>query len=249
MGTLSQYINLSDGVSGPLKRMSDMANAAVNRMERLGRAATVSETQLAAMNRPVAAINQVTTAVTASTTEIASGAANVDRAVTNMARNVSAATAAAKAEINSVRITPASAPIGPRISTPMPTPVPVPLPNASAQGFFARIAAGADSAAASIQRIIPASASAGAALSGMGEKALGIFGSIKSSITGIASMMAGMFAIGSVVSIIQQAREAAAGQAQADLKLNVIMRQRMGATADVVNSIRELIGAQQSLGV
>lgn len=115
MATLSQYINLSDGVTGPLKRMSDMANAAVGRMERLGRAATVSETQLARMSQPVAAINQVTTAVTASTAEITNGAANVDRAVTNMARNVSTATAAAKAEMNSVRITPVSAPIGPRI--------------------------------------------------------------------------------------------------------------------------------------
>lgn len=244
MATLSQYINLSDGVTGPLKRMSDMANAAVGRMERLGRAATVSETQLARMSQPVAAINQVATAVTASTIEITNGASNVDRAVTNMAHNVSTATAAAKAEMSSVRITPVSA----TQSAPTIKPVTVPEPAVNT-GVFSRIAAGAESAAAHIQRIAPASASAESALTGLGEKALGVFGSIKASIAGILSMMAGMFAIGSVVSIIQQAREAAAGQAQAELKLDVIMRQRMGANTDMVNSIKQLIASQEELGV
>lgn len=169
MAALSQYISLNDGVSGPLKKMTDAASAAVNRMEHLGRAATSTESALSTMGAPAAAMTRVSVA---------------------------------------------------------------------ASGMVAKI-----------EEVIPAAASARGAVEALGSKASGIFGSIKSSIGSLAGMFAGMFAISSLTSTMQQAKDAAAAQAQADLKLTVIMRQRMGANADMVNSIKQLIGEQQSLGV
>jgi len=169
MATLSQYISLNDGVSGPLKKMTDAASAAVNRMEHLGRAATSTESALSTMGAPAAAMTRVSVA--------------------------------------------------------------------------------ASGMAAKIEEIIPAAASAREAMEALGSKASGIFGSIKSSIGSLIGMFAGMFAISSLTSTMQQAKDAAAAQAQADLKLTVIMRQRMGANGDMVNSIKQLIGEQQSLGV
>lgn len=107
----------------------------------------------------------------------------------------------------------------------------------------------AGNASARIESIVPAAASARSAINSIGGMASGVFSSLKASLISMGSMFAGIFAIGSLASMMTQAKDAAAAQGQADLKLMVIMRQRMGANSEMVSSIQNLIAAQQGLGV
>ena len=112
-----------------------------------------------------------------------------------------------------------------------------------------RVSAAASSAAARIESIVPAAASARGAINYLGGAASGVLSGMKASLMGLLSMFGGLFALGSLTSIMTQAKDAAAAQGQADLKLMVIMRQRMGANNEMVSSIQNLIAAQQGLGV
>lgn len=112
-----------------------------------------------------------------------------------------------------------------------------------------RVSAAASSAAARIESIVPAAASARGAINYLGGAASGVLSGMKASLMGLLSMFGGLFALGSLTSIMTQAKDAAAAQGQADLKLMVIMRQRMGANNEMVSSIQNIIAAQQGLGV
>ncbi len=170
MASISQYISLSDGVSGPLRKMAQAADVTVNRMQRLTNVSSASEARLARLG---------------------------DSGYTALA---------------TVR-------------------------NAAAN------------AVSSVAQIIPVAENSGNAFTYMGNKARGALNGIKASAAGLASMFGSMFAIGSVMSLVQRSMAAAAELGGAELRLKTIMQQRMGATDDTVNSIKNLIGEEQKAGV
>ena len=170
MASISQYISLSDGVSGPLRKMAQAADVTVNRMQRLTNVSSASEARLARLG---------------------------DSGYTALA---------------TVR-------------------------NAAAN------------AVSSVAQIIPVAENSGNAFTYMGNKARGALNGIKASAAGLASMFGSMFAIGSVMSLVQRSMAAAAELGGAELRLKTIMQQRMGATDDMVNSIKNLIGEEQKAGV
>lgn len=170
MASISQYISLSDGVSGPLRKMAQAADIAVNKMQRLTNVSTEAEARTARM-------------------------AN------------------------------------------------------SASSAMATIRNSASNAVASIAQIIPVAENSGNAFTYMGNKARSAFTGVKASISGLTSMFGSLFAIGSLTSLIQRSMAAAGELGGAELRLKTIMQQRMGATNDMVNSIKNLIGEEQRLGV
>lgn len=112
-----------------------------------------------------------------------------------------------------------------------------------------RVSVAASAAATHIEAMVPAAASAQNAVGAIGNKITNMAGRVKTSIGSMVGMFTGMFALGSLTSIMNQAKDAAAAQGQADLKLMVIMRQRMGANTDMIASIKDLMAAQQGIGV
>ena len=170
MASISQYISLSDGVSGPLRKMAQAADVTVNRMQRLTNVSSASEARLARLGN-------------------------------------------------------------------------------SGYTALATVRNAAANAVSSVAQIIPVAENSGNAFTYMGNKARGALNGIKASAAGLASMFGSMFAIGSVMSLVQRSMAAAAELGGAELRLKTIMQQRMGATDDMVNSIKNLIGEEQKAGV
>ena len=170
MASISQYISLSDGVSGPLRKMAQAADITVNRMQRLTNVSSASEARLARLGN-------------------------------------------------------------------------------SGYTALATVRNAAANAVSSVAQIIPVAENSGNAFTYMGNKARGALNGIKASATGLVSMFGSMFAIGSVMSMVQRSMAAAAELGGAELRLKTIMQQRMGATDDMVNSIKNLIGEEQKAGV
>lgn len=170
MASISQYISLSDGVSGPLRKMAQAADITVNRMQRLTNVSSASEARLARLGN-------------------------------------------------------------------------------SGYTALATVRNAAANAVSSVAQIIPVAENSGNAFTYMGNKARGALNGIKASAAGLVSMFGSMFAIGSVMSMVQRSMAAAAELGGAELRLKTIMQQRMGATDDTVNSIKNLIGEEQKAGV
>ena len=170
MASISQYISLSDGVSGPLRKMAQAADVTVNRMQRLTNVSSASEARLARLGN-------------------------------------------------------------------------------SGYTALATVRNAAANAVSSVAQIIPVAENSGNAFTYMGNKARGALNGIKASAAGLVSMFGSMFAIGSVMSLVQRSMAAAAELGGAELRLKTIMQQRMGATDDMVNSIKNLIGEEQKVGV
>ena len=83
-----------------------------------------------------------------------------------------------------------------------------------------------------------------------GTKAIGNgLGSLKSSLKSLAKVAAAAFSVKLIKDYTLAAKEAYTAQEQAEVKLITIMRQRMNATDEVIDSIKELAAEQQKLGV
>lgn len=72
---------------------------------------------------------------------------------------------------------------------------------------------------------------------------------LKRGVVGVAAAVTSYLGVRSLISASNGAAEAAKTQLEAETKLTVIMKQRMGATNDVVKSVVELAAAQEQLGV
>lgn len=170
MATLKQAIELADGVSGPLAKISNAAATATNKMQNLGRASNIAE-----------------------------------RAMTTFS--------AVKAD-----------PLG-------------------------MAASAAENVSQKIRGILPASTAAGSGLETLGAKASSIFATMKANVRGLLMSLGPLFAFGTLTGIMNQALAATGAQSQAELKLKTVMGQRMGANAEMVQSINDVIGAQLKMGV
>lgn len=170
MASISQYISLSDGVSGPLRKMAQAADVTVNRMQRLTNVSSASEARLARLGN-------------------------------------------------------------------------------SGYTALATVRNAAANAVSSVAQIIPVAENSGNAFTYMGNKARGALNGIKASVSGLASMFGALFAIDGLTTFVQKSMAAAAELGGAELRLKTIMQQRMGATDDMVNSIKNLIGEEQKVGV
>ncbi|BBI32489.1 phage tail tape measure protein [Cohnella abietis] len=73
--------------------------------------------------------------------------------------------------------------------------------------------------------------------------------SLRNGIAGAATAIAGYLSVRSLISYANSSAAAAKTQLEAEAKLSVIMRQRMGATNDVITSVKDLADAQEKLGV
>lgn len=255
MSTISQYISLSDGVSGPLQRMAQYASAAVQRMENIGRAAMGIESKAQGINASAAAVDRVSMAA-------ASAAAHVETIAPSAASSASAVQRASNQMSDALnRVSRAGSPI--KMALPNPSSVVGKMGGAAppirtsiqvagldrASMSLGKISSAASGAVERIEALVPGAAAARGAIGSLGSGAAGVFSSLKASLISMGSMFAGIFAIGSLTSMMTRAKDAAAAQGQADLKLMVIMRQRMGANSEMVSSIQNLIAAQQGLGV
>lgn len=77
----------------------------------------------------------------------------------------------------------------------------------------------------------------------------GLLGGIKSSLAGITSALGAAFNVSAVVSYAKAAKEAYNVQLEGETKLETIMKQRMNATDDMTESIKEFTAQQQELGI
>jgi len=166
MATITQVLNLSDGVSGPLAKISTMASNAAGKVE------TLSERLIGVRTSGNAA---------------ASAATGV--------RGIGTAAGVAATEVEAA--------------------------GARATGVF----------------------------SAMQTRAAGMVASIKAQAMSLAGMFTAFFAMDTLSGMMSKAMTAAGALAGAELKLKVIMQQRAGATMEDIDAVKQLIGAQQSLGV
>lgn len=166
MATITQVLNLSDGVSGPLAKISTMASNAAGKVE------TLSERLIGVRTSGNAAASAAT------------GVREIGTA---------AGVAATEVEAAGVRAT----------------------------GVF----------------------------SAMRTRAAGMVASIKAQAMSLAGMFTAFFAMDTLSGMMNKAMTAAGALAGAELKLKVIMQQRAGATMEDIDAVKQLIGAQQSLGV
>lgn len=74
-------------------------------------------------------------------------------------------------------------------------------------------------------------------------------GGVNSQLKGLARSLAAAFSVKMVSDFVKSSQEAFAIQEQQEVKLTTIMRQRMGATDDVIDSVKQLASEQQALGV
>ena len=74
-------------------------------------------------------------------------------------------------------------------------------------------------------------------------------GGLTSSLKGLAGVAAAAFSIKQVVDFAKASKEAYNTQMEAEVKLETIMKQRMNATDDVIQSVKDLASEQQKLGV
>lgn len=72
---------------------------------------------------------------------------------------------------------------------------------------------------------------------------------VKTSLKSLAKVAAAAFSVRMAANYAKAAKEAYNVQVEAETKLATIMKQRMGATDDVIDSIKELASEQQKLGV
>jgi hypothetical protein len=79
-----------------------------------------------------------------------------------------------------------------------------------------------------------------------GKKQLGSF---SKSIGKIGGLMAGAFAVGKVMQFGREAEAAYKIQAEAEIKLETVMRQRIKASDEEIESIKKMASAQQELGI
>lgn len=94
-----------------------------------------------------------------------------------------------------------------------------------------------------------AGARATGVFSAMRTRAAGMVASIKAQAMSLAGMFTAFFAMDTLSGMMNKAMTAAGALAGAELKLKVIMQQRAGATMEDIDAVKQLIGAQQSLGV
>lgn len=94
-----------------------------------------------------------------------------------------------------------------------------------------------------------AGARATGVFSTMRTRAAGMVASIKAQAMSLAGMFTAFFAMDTLSGMMNKAMTAAGALAGAELKLKVIMQQRAGATMEDIDAVKQLIGAQQSLGV
>lgn len=94
-----------------------------------------------------------------------------------------------------------------------------------------------------------AGARATGVFSAMRTRAAGMVASIKAQAMSLAGMFTAFFAMDTLSGMMSKAMTAAGALAGAELKLKVIMQQRAGATMEDIDAVKQLIGAQQSLGV
>ena len=83
-----------------------------------------------------------------------------------------------------------------------------------------------------------------------GTKAVGnSLGNIKSSLKSLAKIAAAAFSVKMIYDYAKASKEAYNVQIEQETKLATIMKQRMGATDDVIDSVKQLASEQQKLGV
>ena len=73
----------------------------------------------------------------------------------------------------------------------------------------------------------------------------GLFGSIKK----LGKLVASVFAIGAIISFTRASVQAYSVQTQAEQKLTTVLKNRFGATQDVIKSVKDLTAAEQAAGV
>ena len=86
-------------------------------------------------------------------------------------------------------------------------------------------------------------------LSGINSMANKASGAISSSFKKIAAAAAAAFSVKAIVNFGQECIKAAGVQTEAETKLTTVMRQRMNATDETVQSVKDYASAQQELGV
>ena len=77
----------------------------------------------------------------------------------------------------------------------------------------------------------------------------GQFGALSRAASKLGKVIAGAFAVRQLVVFSKQAVAAAQAQEEAEVKLATVMKQRMGATEGMIQSVKNLTKAQQDLGV
>lgn len=308
MATIEQAIALSDGVSGPLKKIANAAGSAADRFAGLISRITGVEATDRALNVTASTTDRITAAASSAATamgrvaETSAGASAGLQRVATQSSGVervaqSATTAAEEMKRLQVEAEKASSAVAnvraaPKVAetvTQTPTKMQTVAVSAPAEGVTTRYmteptqqaavagaavsAAGqasaksmleidtaAMAAASSVRKVGDAAATAAAETSAANAKTLGIFdsikakasgvvGSIKANVMSLAGMFTAFFAMDTLSGMMGKAISAAGALGSAELKLKVIMQQRTGATMEDIDAIKQLIGAQQELGV
>lgn len=307
MATIEQAIALSDGVSGPLKKMASAAGNAADRFDHLVSRITGVQATDRALSVTAATTDRITSAAASAATAMgrmaetsanaaeragklasqASGIERVAQAATDAAKdmqrlqteaekasgavaNVRAApkmteTTAKAQAAPSVIVSSPSEGVTTRYVTELAQQATVAGAAVSAAGKagatgMVEVSTSAMAAANGVRKVGDAATKAAEETSAAGTKTLGIFdsmrakasgvvGSIKANVMSLAGMFTAFFAMDTLTGMMNKAISAAGALGGAELKLKVIMQQRTGATIEDIDAIKQLIGAQQELGV